>query len=105
MRVAGGSRCVVGEEDEDSPLSLGQGRLAEGTSPNAGDSGTGKAVEVRTPTSGQALTDGIETDDYEADEEEEDESDSGSNEDERPTKKRKRDATIAEGPEGQFVST
>jgi hypothetical protein len=81
----------VVEEDEDSPLSSlpsdfedeieerfnepepnpnrrsdlrsGQGRLAEG------DSGTDRGVAARAPRSGRALTEGIETDECEADEE------------------------------------
>jgi hypothetical protein len=107
----------VGENfDDDVPnrrpdLRLGQGKLAEDASPNADNSGAGRSVEVKMLTSGQALTEGVETDDYEADEEE-DESDGDSGEDERPAKKRKRDATTprqhkctcADGVQAGFIT-
>ena len=56
----------------------------------------GGSMGVDTPPSSRPLTEGTETDDYEADEEEDGENEGGdgdSDEDERPAKKRKRDTT------------
>jgi hypothetical protein len=91
---------LEGDEDVDDVvgnrkpgLRLDEGNLAEKASPNADGSETGGSMDVDTPTTGQALTEGGATDEYEADEGEDGEADDeGTDEGWRPAKKRKREA-------------
>lgn len=93
---------LEGDEDVDDAtgnrkpgLRLDEGNLAEEASPNADDSEVGGSTDVDAPTTGQALTEGGVTDEYEATEGEDSDGeadDEDIDEGQRPAKKRKREA-------------